>query len=77
MDIDRKNPIEGFIAMAREYGPIFKLVVPGGTRIFVSGRSLVEEIFDDTRFDKKVAGGLANVRKAGAANGLFLSLIHI
>ena len=71
LSIDRKNPIQGFIAMAREYGPIFKLVVPGGTRIFVSGRTLVEEVCDDARFDKKVAGGLANVRKAGAANGLF------
>jgi cytochrome P450/NADPH-cytochrome P450 reductase len=71
LNIDRKNPIEGFIAMAREYGPIFKLVVPGGTRVFVSGPSLVEEVCDDARFDKKVAGGLSNVRKGGASNGLF------
>ena len=61
------------MAMAREYGPIFKLAVPGGTRVFVSGPSLVEEVCDDARFDKKVAGGLAKVRKAGTSNGLFTS----
>ena len=71
LQIDRKSPIEGFIATAREYGPIFKLTVPGGTRVFVSGPSLVEEICDDDRFDKKVTGGLSNVRKGGAGNGLF------
>jgi cytochrome P450 / NADPH-cytochrome P450 reductase len=70
-DIDSAGPIEGFVRMAAEYGPIFKLVVPGGVRIFVSGPDLVDEICDDTRFDKKVGGGLANLRKGGAGSGLF------
>ena len=37
-DIDSDHPIEGFMAMAEKYGPIFKLSVPGGTRLIVSGR---------------------------------------
>src|SRR6476646_7037243 len=55
-DIDAHNPIEGFIAMAADYGPIFKVTVPGSTRLMVSGPELVEEICDDSRFDKSVVG---------------------
>ena len=47
--------------MAEEYGPIFKLDIPGGIRLLISGPDLVNEVCDDTRFDKKVSGGLANL----------------
>ncbi|MGZ4698217.1 MAG: bifunctional cytochrome P450/NADPH--P450 reductase [Oryzihumus sp.] len=70
-DIDAHNPIEGFIAMAGEYGPIFKVTVPGSTRLMVSGPELVEEICDDSRFDKIVGGGLANLRNGVVGAGLF------
>lgn len=70
-DIDADNPIEGFMAMAERYGPIFKLSVLGGTRLIVSGPDLVEEICDDARFDKRVGGGLAALRKGAADSGLF------
>src|SRR5690349_12550717 len=72
-DISADNPIESSMALAREYGPIFKLEVPGGTRLIVSGPDLVEEITDDTRFDKFVSGGLANLRRGPVDNGLFTS----
>ena len=42
-------------------------------RLFVSGPELVDEVCDDERFDKKVAGGLANLRKGAAGSGLFTS----
>lgn len=70
-DIDSHNPIEGFITMAQEYGPIFKLSVPGGTRLIISGPNLVEDVCDDARFDKLVGGGLANLKKGAADTGLF------
>ncbi|HLI35785.1 MAG TPA: cytochrome P450 [Streptosporangiaceae bacterium] len=70
-DIDASNPIEGMMTLAREYGPIFKLETPGATRLIVSGASLVDEICDDARFDKKVGGGLANLRRGAANSGLF------
>ena len=73
LDIDAENPIETFLGMARDYGPIFKISVPTGTRIFVSGPDLVDELCDDTRFDKKVGGGLANLRRGPTGNGLFTS----
>ena len=73
-DIDATNPIEGFMAMAKEYGPIFKFEVPGGgTRLMLSDPDLVEEVCDDTRFDKLVAGGLAQLQQDALANGLFTS----
>ena len=59
LDIDTHSPIEGFMVMAREYGPIFRLTMPGGgPRLIVSGADLVEEICDDQRFDKQVGPGL-------------------
>ncbi|MCW0213346.1 MAG: cytochrome P450, partial [Pseudonocardia sp.] len=70
-DIDSHSPIEGFVAMAREYGPIFRISAPGVVRLLVSGPELVEEICDDTRFDKMVGGGLSNLREGGAGAGLF------
>ncbi|RYU11814.1 bifunctional cytochrome P450/NADPH--P450 reductase [Nocardioides iriomotensis] len=72
-DIDAANPIEGFMAMARDYGPIFKLTLPGGFRLILSDPELVEEVCDDTRFDKLVSGGLANLREGAADSGLFTS----
>ena len=73
LDIDTHSPIEGFMVMAREYGPIFRLTMPGGgPRLIVSGADLVEEICDDTRFDKQVGPGL---RQPGGPTqrGLFTS----
>lgn len=71
LDLDAGSPVEGLIRMAQEYGPIYKLTVPGGVRLIVSGPDLVEEICDDARFDKLVGGGLSNLRKGAVDNGLF------
>ncbi|MGD9531929.1 MAG: cytochrome P450, partial [Pseudonocardia sp.] len=71
-DIDTHAPFDSMMAMAREYGPILRIVVPGGgARIVVSGADLVDEICDDARFDKLVGGGLANLRKGAIGAGLF------
>lgn len=70
-DLDMTAPFDSMMAMAREYGPIFKLSVPGGARLIVTGAALVDEICDDDRFDKKVGGGLANLRKGPVGAGLF------
>jgi cytochrome P450/NADPH-cytochrome P450 reductase len=72
-DIDSHAPFDSMMMMAREYGPIFKLVVPGQVRLVVSGVDLVDEICDDARFDKKVGGGLAQLRSGPLGAGLFTS----
>ena len=72
-DLDLQNPIESLIKMAREYGPIFKLSTPNDTRIIVSGVELVNEVCDDARFDKYLAGGLVEMSKGVGGHGLFTS----
>ena len=65
-DIDTHSPIDGFIAMAKEYGPIYKLTFPAGTRVMVSGADLVDEMCDDTTFDKKIGAGLKALQNSVA-----------
>ena len=48
------------IELARKYGPIFELTVPGRwSRVVVSSVELVDQLCDESRFDKTV-GGEAN-----------------
>src|SRR6202012_333631 len=72
LDGDRHTAVLGAIELAREYGPIYRLAVPGsGDRYIVSGAGLVEEVCDERRFDKLIAGGLAEVRRDPVNAGLF------
>jgi cytochrome P450 / NADPH-cytochrome P450 reductase len=73
LDIDTQNPIQGLIKMAGEYGPILKLSTPKTTAVIVSGQDLVNEVCDDARFDKYIAGGLVELSKGLAGHGLFTS----
>ena len=56
--------------LAREYGPIYWLDMMGKPVIVVSGFALVDELCDETRFDKSVRGALRRLR-AFAGDGLF------
>lgn len=70
-DMDLETPVQGLMKLAREYGPIFRLELPGGRRLAViSSYDLVDELCDEKRFDKKVWKPLRNVR-AFAGDGLF------
>jgi cytochrome P450/NADPH-cytochrome P450 reductase len=73
--IDARHPIESVMTMGRQHGPIFRLVVPGQDVVVIWGADLVEEICDDSRFDKIIDGGLAELRKHGN-DGLFSSRTH-
>ena len=70
-DLDQHNPIPSVIKLAQEYGPIFKLSTPNATRVIVSGHEVVNEVCDDARFDKFIAGGLVEMSKGVAGHGLF------
>ena len=72
-DINRADPLAGLAQMAKEYGPIFRRITPGGPRLFVSGPELVDELCDGERFDKQVGGGLSNLRRGPGGSGLFTS----
>ncbi|TGB04873.1 bifunctional cytochrome P450/NADPH--P450 reductase [Halobacillus salinus] len=73
--IDKDKPILSFIEMAEEYGDIFKLQTPSGTATMVSGHELVQEVCDESRFDKSIEGALQKVRAFGG-DGLFTSWTH-
>lgn len=70
--IDKDKPLQSYMKLARELGPIFQFQFPGRISTFVSGASLAEEICDETRFDKKVGPALQKVRAFGG-DGLFTS----
>ncbi|MGR6341490.1 bifunctional cytochrome P450/NADPH--P450 reductase [Priestia megaterium] len=73
--LDKDKPILSFIKLAEECGPIFRLQTPGDNTIIVSGHELVEEVCDESRFDKSVEGALEKVRPFGG-DGLFTSGTH-
>lgn len=68
-DIDSHDPIGGMMRTAEEYGPVFRLSLPGGTRLVVSSPELVAQVCDDALWDKHVGGGLSAI--GGAETGLF------
>ncbi len=72
LDLNNPQPIDTLIGWAREFGPIYKLTVPGTTRVIVSGADLMPDICDDERFDKQLGPGLTAARGTGTP-GLFLS----
>jgi cytochrome P450/NADPH-cytochrome P450 reductase len=55
---------------AREYLPIYWLDMRGKPLVIVSGHELVDELCDESRFDKSVRGALRLVRNF-AGDGLF------
>ena len=73
LDLNTPNPMEKLIEWGREYGPIFRLQVPGNDRVIVSGADLVEEICDDTRFGKQLGAGLKVGQDGQTSQGLFTS----
>ena len=67
--LDGNAPVQSLMRLARMYGPIFRLEFPAPL-IVVSSRELVDEVCDESRFDKRVAGALRNIRDF-AGDGLF------
>src|SRR5262245_12927985 len=73
-DLSSGSLFERLTALAREYGPIYRLELPGGnSRIVVSGVDLVDELCDEKRFDKSVGPGLRALNEGPVAHGLFTS----
>ncbi|MFT3814661.1 MAG: cytochrome P450 [Acidovorax sp.] len=68
--IDGDAPVQSFMRLAQQYGPIYQLDVMGASVVFVSSQELVNELCDEKRFDKRVAGALKNIRDF-AGDGLF------
>lgn len=56
--------------MSSDLGEIFKLSVVGNDRIYLSSYSLINEVFDETRFRKAVSAALKELRNV-IGDGLF------
>ncbi|MGW4381403.1 cytochrome P450 [Kitasatospora sp. NPDC004531] len=65
-----QTPLQGFMAHARDLGPIFRFEAPGFQMVIVSGAELVEELVDETRFAKHVGFGMEAYRDV-TGDGLF------
>jgi cytochrome P450 / NADPH-cytochrome P450 reductase len=70
LDIDRGAPVAALNALARDYGPIFRLSAFNREAVYVSSFALANELCDPERFDKRIGPGLTQVR-AFAGDGLF------
>ncbi|KAJ7620489.1 fatty acid hydroxylase [Mycena polygramma] len=68
--LEKDVPLNSFRLLAKTYGEIYQLDLVGRTIVCVSSYALVNEVSDDTRFRKRVAGGLMEVRNL-VGDGLF------
>src|SRR5216684_4159171 len=69
-DIDSETPVQSMVELARELGPIYRLSFGKGSMLVLSSLELASDACDETRFDKKVSGGLSYLRDF-VADGLF------
>lgn len=70
--LNLEAPVQSMVQLAEEYGPIFRIDLPGRSEIFISGHELVKDACDESRFDKNVWAPLRSVR-AFTGDGLFTS----
>jgi len=70
LSLDWAAPVQHLTRLAKELRPIFWLDMMGALLVIVSGHELVDELSDETRFDKAVRGALRRVRAVGG-DGLF------
>src|SRR5262245_9154161 len=70
LSLGAASPVQDMARLAREYWPIYWLDMRGKPLVVVSGHDLVDELSDESRFDKSVRGALRLVRNF-AGDGLF------
>ena len=70
LSLDSSAPVQDLVRLSKELGPIFWLDMMGAPLVIVAGHDLVDELSDETRFDKAVRGALRRVRAVGG-DGLF------
>lgn len=69
-DLGTDAPVQAMMALAKRHGPLFRLTLPTRTFLVASSYAVVEELCDETRFDKFVHGPLRHIRDF-AGDGLF------
>lgn len=69
-EMDKMRPVQSLMRLAQEYGPFFKLQVVNRYMYIASSHELVNELCDETRFNKKIHLPLEELRALGG-DGLF------
>ncbi|GAA0943035.1 bifunctional cytochrome P450/NADPH--P450 reductase [Actinocorallia libanotica] len=69
-DLDAEKGVFGLVELAERYGPIYRLELLGEDMVVIGSQELVDELCDESRFDKKLHRALRNVR-GFAGDGLF------
>lgn len=62
LSLGATSPVQSMAKLARQYWPIYWLDMRGKPLVVVSGHELVDELSDESRFDKSVRGALRLVR---------------
>jgi cytochrome P450/NADPH-cytochrome P450 reductase len=70
LSVDKDQPLQSLMQLTRDLGPIFRMDMMGTPIVVVSGNELIDELCDESRFDKAVRGSLRRVRAIGG-DGLF------
>ena len=70
LSVDKDKPLQSLMDLTRKLGPIIRMDMMGTPLVVVSGHDLVDELCDESRFDKAVRGALRRVRAIGG-DGLF------
>jgi cytochrome P450 / NADPH-cytochrome P450 reductase len=70
LDLSSTSPVQDLMVLARDIGPIFQLHMMGTPITIAWGYPLVDELCDESRFEKSVRGAVAKAREF-AGDGLF------
>jgi cytochrome P450/NADPH-cytochrome P450 reductase len=70
LDLSSTTPVQDLMVLAREMGPIFQLHMMGTPITIAWGHPLVDELCNESRFEKSVRGAVAKAREF-AGDGLF------
>lgn len=70
LSVDKDQPLQSLMELTRELGPIIRMDMMGTPLVVASGPEIVDELCDESRFDKAVRGTLRRVRAIGG-DGLF------
>jgi len=71
LNFDRSGPVQGLLRLAQQYGSIYRLALRGTYLVVISDHALVNEVCDESRFDKSIAGALSKVRRFSGDGALY------
>ncbi|KAI0443195.1 cytochrome P450 [Xylaria telfairii] len=70
LDIDLNNTMQSFMALSKQWGPIFKLHLGGTDRILICSHELINDVCSRREFAKHIMGAIGALSKV-IPHGLF------